>query len=112
MHISYRDFRGREIDYTCAPDGERAVYNAMSLLARQRRLNAGDTLIVDDDSSTGMAEQIVTATDLVAIAGRLERRAGVVATNQPALADDLRKAAGMCRSAVRCWLDSGVDLVA
>lgn len=110
MHISYRDSRGREIDYTVAPDGERAVGNAITLLARQRRLNAGDTLVVVDDPSTGMCQQIVAATDLVGIAGRLDRRAGVIVADQPELADDLRKAARMCRHAVRVWLDSSVDV--
>jgi hypothetical protein len=61
MHISFRDYRGRELDDTSAADGEQAVYQAMSLLARRHRLNPGDMLIVDDDSVTGVAEQMVAA---------------------------------------------------
>ena len=41
MRISFRDYRGRELDDTSAPDGEQAVYQAMSLLARRHRLNPG-----------------------------------------------------------------------
>jgi len=100
MHISFRDCRGREIDHTCAPDGERAVYNAMSLLARRRRLNAGEMLIVEDDSATGVAERMVAGAGFAAIAGRLELRAG--SGGGPARpAADLRTAAGLCRHAAR-----------
>lgn len=109
MHISFRDFRGRELDDTSAPDGEQAVYQAMSLLARRRRLNAGDMLIVDDDSVTAVTEQMVAAAGLVAVAGRLERAARAVAADRPDHAADLRTAAGMCRHAAR---RSGVTLVA
>jgi hypothetical protein len=80
MRISLRDCHGKELDFASVVDGRDAPAEAMLLLARRARLEPGDLLFVDDDSTRQEPGLPMTLTDgnLRSLAGRLEQRAGAL----------------------------------
>jgi hypothetical protein len=104
MRISLRDDQGKELDFATVTDGRDALAEAMLLLARRARLDPGDLVVVDDDSTrqepdkTPGAPMTLTAGNLQSLASRLDQRAAVIASAEPLSADDLRTAARFCRS--------------
>jgi hypothetical protein len=107
MRISLRDCHGKELDFASVVDGRDAPAEAMLLLARRARLEPGDLLFVDDDSTRQEPGLPMTLTDgnLRSLAGRLEQRAGAIASAQSLSAEDLRTAARFCRHALKAgWV--------
>jgi hypothetical protein len=117
MRLSLRDPKGVEVDHAVIDDPKDAVYNGMRVLARRPSFDVGSLLVVDDDRSPNLdnpkVEPVVTADNLVALAGRLEARAKMIGDTQPGIAMDLRVAAKLCRHAVKVgWVFTSVSLVA
>ncbi len=115
MRLSLRDSKGVEIDVKTAKP-EDAVYTAMSLLSRQSSFDVGSLVVADDDNAPDLAAKdvppIITAGNLIALAGRLEARAIMLEDAQPGHAADMRVAAKLCRHAVKVWVFTSVSLVA
>lgn len=115
MRLSFRDSKGVEIDAIWAQDANDAPWQAMLLLAGCRRLEVGFVLVADDDNVPNLDEPkvqpTVTAKNLVALAGRLEARAKMIADSEPGNAMDLRLAAMLARHAVKVsWVITSVSL--
>ncbi len=116
MRISLRDPKGVEIDHAIINDRNDAVYSAMRILARWPGLEVGSLLTVDGDNVPTMGDPkidpVITVANLVALAGRLEARAGMMGDSQPGNAADLRITAKFMRHAVRVgWVFTSVSLV-
>jgi hypothetical protein len=109
LRLSLRDKDGREIDSATAADPKDAVHEAAMLLVRRSGLYVGDLLSIDDDTlpapeSSALLE--ISPASLGGLAGRLERRAGVIAPGQPLSSNDLRTAARFIRHGLRAgWVD-------
>jgi hypothetical protein len=104
LRLSLRDKEGREIDSAIATDPKDAVHEAAMLLVRRSGLYVGDLLSIDDDVMPAPepdAALAVSAASLGGLAGRLERRAGVLAPGQPLSSHDLRTAARFIRHGLR-----------
>ncbi len=115
MRLSLRDPNGVEIDHALVDDPKDAVYSAMRVLSKRPGLDIGSLLTVDDDNLTKIHKDvppIITAGNLIALAGRLEARATMMGDSQPGNAADLRVAAKLCRHAVKVWVFTSVSLVA
>jgi hypothetical protein len=88
----------------------------MSILSRQPNFAVGSIVVADDDNVPNLdgkdVPPTITAGNLIALAGRLEARAGMLDEAQPGHAADMRIAAKLCRHAVKVWVVTSVSLVA
>jgi hypothetical protein len=115
MRISLRDPSGKEVDSATVIDAEDVPSEAMMILARLGRMDAGHILVVDH-AATGPHRQVesrtmmtITTGNLLALAGRLEARAAFVAGEHPESAADLEMAARFARHAVQVrWVTLSV----
>jgi hypothetical protein len=113
MRLSLRNPAGLEIDRAVVEDTKDAVYEGMRVLARQTRFDVGSLLVVDDDNEPMIEPKVqptVTAGNLLALAARLEARAGMMTESQSGVAVDLQVAARLCRHAVKVWVTTSVSL--
>jgi hypothetical protein len=109
LRLSLRDKDGREIDSATATDPKDAVHEAAMLLVRRSGLYVGDLLSIDDGAAPSPeadAALAVSAASLGGLAGRLVRRAGVIAPGQPLSSHDLYTAARFIRHGLQAgWVD-------
>jgi hypothetical protein len=113
MRISLRDHHGVELGFASVFDAKDAPAEGMILLARFGRLYPGSLLSFDDDKPRREPGTLMTVTagNIIALAGRLEQRAGVIAPAQPLSTEDLRTAARLCRHFVKVgWIVNSIAI--
>lgn len=114
MRLFLRDPKGIEISTVRVQHGREAPWEAMLLLGRCVTLEVGSILVADDDNIPNLNEPMVlptiTAPNLLALAGRLEARAKMLAETEPGNATDLQIAARLARHACKIWVSTSVSL--
>jgi hypothetical protein len=115
MRISLRNAAGAEVACSTADDGGTAVFSAMQLLSKLTVLRVGDLLTVDGDNVPKMddpkVQPVISADNLVAVAGRAEVYARQIQEQQPARAADILILAKLARHAITVrWIYASVSL--